>query len=728
MPREYPTQCWSCLGEFDAVLAIWCSCSAHSASKLCPFCFRCFCQADAEYRENFWSGAPDELKEERDILKGATGSAGEALIRSNLLSTDQLVSALRWQQNRKTTLEDALVELGFVSRPNLELVVKKQTPAGGNTLDLSKGLVDASLVTTVTVALCFRKKILPITKEEIGGMEVLTLAMAGPTDVETIDQVQSLTNCRVIPMNASESDILLRLQDLFPKEIAALQAGDGAGTAPEPPAPDAAESGAAATPPPAPRKAPRAERTPARRKASGGPSAAPQISDQDLEDAFAEPAPVAPAAAAPPPSGVVAPSVATSRIPDPREEEPEEPPRANPPRAPAAAPVVAAPFVPEDGSSILQTILSEAISKRTSLVQFEIRNTALSLFFRIDGNLFRAKLPAQASAAGLSRALNSVASLPAGNRPAAGHLTVKSGGRRIDVVVRRVSSGGADSFLLKIIERSDFIRPLPSVGLSSHDLERIRQALALPHGLVVLSSPPHNGLQTTRYSLMAHLAEGPRRTLSIDAPQLVALEGIRQEEVPVPPEAASCRKALAAVPGSEIVFLPEIQNSEMAALAVELASSSLVVASIQARRASQAPAAILWHRVDAAALSSVLKLIVNQRLVRRLCAACRKPAPVTDRVLKMMGLTSDEALDLKVYQAAGCDICGPLSPGYAGRVALWEVLEGTPEIAALVASGGSPGEIEREGRRAGMSPLRADCLAFVGQGITSLEEFQKGNF
>jgi len=722
VPREYPTQCWSCLGEFDAVSAVWCSDNAHSATKLCPFCFRCFCQADAEYLEAFWKGAPDELKEERDILKGATGSSGEALIRSNLLSTDQLVSALRWQQNRKTSLEDALVDLGFVSRQNLDLVVKKQAPAGSTNLDLSKGLVDASLVTTVTVALCYRKKILPIIKEEIGGMEVLTLAMAGPTDVETIDQVQSLTSCRVIPMNASESDILLRLQDLFPKEVAALRAAEAGGAA-EPAALTGTDRAAGDDRPAAAGKPPRAAKVPAKRKASAGPAAAQQISEEDLEEAFSEPAPVTKAP-------TIAPPAASARISDPLEldEEPAPAPKVAPPRAAPPAPAAAVPFVPEDGSSILQTILSEAISKRTSLVQFEIRNTTLSLFFRIDGNLFRAKLPAHASAAGLTRALNTVASLPAGNQPAAGHLTLKSGGRRIDVVVRRVSAAGAESFLLKIIERSDFIRPLPSVGLSSHDLERLRQALALPHGLVVLSSPPHNGLQTTRYSLMAHLAEGQRRTLSIDAPQFVALEGIRQEEVPVPPDAASCRKALASVPGSEIVFLPEIQNAEMAALAVELASSCLVVASIQARRASQAPAAILWHRVDATALSSVLKLIVNQRLVRRLCDACRKPAQVTDRVLKMMGLTSDEALDLKVYQAAGCDTCGPLSPGYTGRVALWEVLEGTPEIAALVASGGSPGEVEREGRRAGMSPLRADCLAFVGQGITSLEEFQKGNF
>jgi type IV pilus assembly protein PilB len=137
---------------------------------------------------------------------------------------------------------------------------------------------------------------------------------------------------------------------------------------------------------------------------------------------------------------------------------------------------------------------------------------------------------------------------------------------------------------------------------------------------------------------------------------------------------------------------------------------------------------MLWHKVDPAKLASRLKLIINQRLVRRLCEACRKPSQVTDRVLKMMGLTPDEALDLKVHQGNGCDTCGALSPGYAGRVPLCEVLEATPEIATLVAAGGSPGEIEREARRAGMSPLRAACLARVGQGVTSLEEFQKGNF
>jgi len=703
VPREYPTQCWSCLGEFDASTAIWCSCSAKSASKLCPFCFRCFCQADVEYRETFWRDAPEELKEERDILKGGAGSSGEALIRSNLLSTDQLVSALRWQKSRGGSLDDALVELGFVSRDNLELVVNRQAPAGTSTMDLSKGLVDASLVSAVSVELCFRKRILPISKEIIGEKEVLTLAMAGPTDVETIDQVQSLTNCRVIPLNASEKDILERLQDLFPKEVAALRADDHAASRPTPDsaarapaAPPAKPVAAAAVTPPTRKPPPAPARAP--RRGGGARSAAAAVRPTELIESD--------------------------------ELVPEEIP--SPPVVPAAgratASTAAAPPDPDDSSSVLQSILAEAISKRTSLVQFEMRGSVLSLFFRIDGNQFRAKLPSSASAEGLTRAISALASVPAGDQPAAGRLSVKVGDRKIEVVVRRFHSPGGESFLLKIIERSDFLRPLADLGPSARDLERLRQVLALAHGLVVLSAPPHNGLETTRYSLMALLAGEGRRVLSVDAPQLVAIDGLRQQEVPFPHNAASCRAALAAVPGTEVVFLPEIQSPEMATLAIEAAAGCLVVASIQARRAAQTPAAILWHQVEGALLASRIKMIANQRLVRRTCEACRKPVQVTDRVLKMMGLTPDEALDLKVEQGAGCDRCGPLSPGYSGRVALFEILEATPEVSALIAAGGSPGEIEREARRAGMSPLRAACLALVGQGITSLEEFQKGNF
>src|SRR5207245_8543457 len=152
------------------------------------------------------------------------------------------------------------------------------------------------------------------------------------------------------------------------------------------------------------------------------------------------------------------------------------------------------------------------------------------------------------------------------------------------------------------------------------------------------------------------------------------------------PPAADSVRAAAAVQGAEVLFLPAIENGGLAARAGERAASCLVVAAVQARRAAQAPAALLWHGIEAGKLGACLKLVVNQRLVRRICDGCRAPARVADRVLRMMGLTADEALDLKIQQGAGCERCSSLSPGYAGRVALFEVMEGTPEITALVSA------------------------------------------
>ncbi len=647
------------------------------------------------------------MKEERDILKSAPGSVGESLIRSNLLSTDQLVSALKWVQARGGTLEAALQELGFVSKENMTLVSQGQAQ-GGASIDLGRQLIDASLVAAISVELCYRKRILPIAREEIGGTPVLTLAMAGPTDLDTIDQIQSLTSCRIIPMSAPESDILAKLTDLYPKDVRALTQAEAA-------APDVALGPAtlsratlvAAPPGPA--------RTPGRAPRRGGGTArAARTAPSTLAELLPIEETPAPLSQVPsPPAPRAAPSAVWAA-------------------APAAAPEPAAlPAARPSGAEAapaLQKILAEAVARKASQVQVELRDTALTVFFRVDGSLFRVRPPVLSSPAALAEAIAACASLPADAKPATGRITVKAGERKIDVVVRRRPFAGGESLILKIVDPPQFLRTLEELGPSALDRERIRKALGLPNGLILMSAPPHNGLDATRCSLLLHLARQGRRLLSIESPRLLIIEEIRQEEIAAPVDADRLGAILEANPGVEVLVLPEVDGTAMAALALERAAECLVIMSVPARRASQAPAALLWHHVDPAQLAARLRLVLNQRLVRRLCDSCRSPSPVADPILKMMGLTPDEALDLNTHQGSGCDRCGVLSPGYSGRVPLFEVMEGTPEIAALVASGASPGALEREARRAGMSPLRAACLSCVGQGITSLEEFQKGNF
>ena len=658
---------------------------------MCPFCLHCFCQADAGYQESFWLSAPDELKEEREMLKGASGSLGESLIRSNLLSTDQLVSALRWQQNRGGTLEDALVELGFVSRDNLN-VVDRGSAKGGASIDLAHHVIDASLVNDLSVDLCYRKKILPVAREEIGEMPMLTLAMAGGADVDTIDQVQTLTSCRIIPMSAPEEAIVQRLKELFPDEIAAIESGQGP----------------AASPGAAPGKSPAvAQPAPKRRSRGRAAAAAAPLRSEDLEPI--EEAPAAPAPAPPPtPTGGKAKPATAARA-------------TRAATAPASSSASGA-------SALLQKILSEGVNRRASTIQLEIRGDSTTLFFRIDGALLRGRAPAANPPDALTSLIASRASLPDGSGPAAGRMSVNAGDRKIEIAVSRLPFEGGESLLLTIVDAARCVRELDDLGFSTLDSERVTRAMGTAGGLIILSAPPHNDLEVTRHSLMAQVGRGGRRVLAFDSPHLMAVKGVRHQEISFPPDAEKARDLLEGAPGAEIIFMPDIEDGGIASLAVERASSSLVVASVQARRASQVAAAILWHQIDPQALAGVLKMVINQRLVRRVCDGCRAPVQAADRILKMMGLTADEALDLKTFQGPGCDRCGPLGKGYTGRLALVETLEVTPKIAQLIASGASPGEIEREARHAGMSPLRASCLSGIGQGLTTLEEFQKGNF
>lgn len=744
MPRDYPVQCWSCLGEFDAGGAVWCTCSARTPTKLCPFCFHCFCQADIEYQDTFWNNAADDLKEERNMLKVAGDPLGEKLIRSNLLNTDQLVSALKWQQTHAGPLGEALVDLGLVTRENIDLVAQGRGPES-TAIDLGQQIVDASLITLLTVALCHRKRLLPISREEIGGKAILTLAMAGPTDVETIDQIQTLTQCTVIPMSTGADAILRRLQELFPEEVAAIESGADAGTVALTAGPGHDAPGRDA---PSPAAAPRpraagadAARAGARRKtrprsaavaaAAIEPDPAPAVPRPRAAPASPDPLAIDDDAPAPEPEPLAAADLLPSAdelLPPADDLLPPAPEAGEATGSGSIKTSAAQAAAGADATLALQKVLGEAIGKRASAVSFEVRGGGASIFFRIDGMLFRARPPAGVDAAALAGAVAGLASLPAGDAPGCGRITVRAADRKIDFVVRRLQGPGGASLLMKKVDPAHFVRDLDAIGLSGQDLRRLRGVLDLEQGLVVLSGPPHNGVESTRVALMAAMAREGRRVSSVEAQALLPVEGVRIEEIPFPPSPAALRAAATRLQGTEVLFLPEIQDAAQAALAIDQATGCLVVASIQARRASQVPGALLWHRLDPARLAESLRLVICQRLVRKVCAGCRGPVTVADKVLKMMGLTGDEALDLKVSQGAGCDRCNALSPGYVGRFALFEVLEAVPEIAELIGRSAPAGEIEREARRAGMSPLRAACLAGIGAGVTTLEEFQKGNF
>jgi len=117
--EEYIVYCWNCLGEYDALSAVWCSCNPTHPTKVCPFCLQCFCSAPKDYKDKFFQNAPKELIEDFETFSNSRGPLGEALVRAKAITSDQLLTALKYQKTSGKKLGEALVELGFIDDETL---------------------------------------------------------------------------------------------------------------------------------------------------------------------------------------------------------------------------------------------------------------------------------------------------------------------------------------------------------------------------------------------------------------------------------------------------------------------------------------------------------------------------------------------------------------------------------------------------------------------------------
>ncbi len=211
---EFIIQCWNCLGEFDAAQSVWCSCDPKSPTKLCPFCLQCFCASSETYKSDFWQNAPPLLLQELNSLRSSTEKLGDLLIKSNLLTTDQLIQALKEQKERNIKLGEALVNLGFVSKENVEYFLKKQE--GKTKIDPSRLTVNIEQVQNIGLEYCIDKLIVPLDVEIVGDREILSVAAAATPDMMTVDFLQDKTSCQIDPFLLSGLEIKGLLKAAFP--------------------------------------------------------------------------------------------------------------------------------------------------------------------------------------------------------------------------------------------------------------------------------------------------------------------------------------------------------------------------------------------------------------------------------------------------------------------------------------------------------------------------------
>jgi type IV pilus assembly protein PilB len=300
--------------------------------------------------------------------------------------------------------------------------------------------------------------------------------------------------------------------------------------------------------------------------------------------------------------------------------------------------------------------------------------------------------------------------------PQDGRLGIVIEGRRIDIRVAVMPLVAGESAVLRILDAGRTPLSLDDLGMSAQDRHRLDAPLVRTHGGILVTGPTGSGKTTSLYAIIA-LVRSPEKTLTtIEDPVEYRLSGVNQIQVSERSGltfATGLRAIVRADP--DVIMVGEVRDRESAHIAVEAAlTGHLVLSTLHTNDAPSAPMRLVDMGIEPYLVSSAINCVIAQRLARRVCTSCRVPVTVPG---EHVGLGGGEA---EIFESAGCARCR--QTGYRGRLGLFEILNVTDEIRALIVARATSQEIGRVAEEQGMRRLRDDGLAKVRNGETTLAE------
>ncbi len=369
---------------------------------------------------------------------------------------------------------------------------------------------------------------------------------------------------------------------------------------------------------------------------------------------------------------------------------------------------------------LINGVLQEAIRARASDIHIEPYEQRLSVRFRIDGTLSEAlSLPARLAPALTSRVkVMSRLDIAQKRIPQDGRFSLNLGERRIDLRVSTLPSRHGERVVMRILEKDTQRMALEELGMDSDVLDGFASALARPNGIILVTGPTGSGKTTSLYAALSRLNDGSRNILTVEDPVEYALDGIGQTQVNTAVGmsfAAGLRAILRQDP--DVVMVGEIRDPETAEIAVQAAlTGHLVLSTVHTNSAVASVARLRDMGVEPFLLSSTLTALVAQRLVRKLCDACKEPYSPPAVELAELGLSGRGHT---FYRPVGCPACSGV--GYVGRLGIYEIVPMTEQLRTMIHDGATESQMSAVAFAARQT-LLADGAEKVAAGLTSRDE------
>ncbi|WP_223414663.1 MULTISPECIES: type II secretion system ATPase GspE [unclassified Pseudomonas] len=369
---------------------------------------------------------------------------------------------------------------------------------------------------------------------------------------------------------------------------------------------------------------------------------------------------------------------------------------------------------------LINALLSEAVREHASDVHLETFEQYLSVRMRVDGQLREILRPRRELATLLVSRIKVMARLDIAEKrvPQDGRMALRLAGHEVDVRVSTLPSAHGERVVLRLLDKQAGRLELPRLGMPADTLAALRQLLAKPHGILLVTGPTGSGKTTSLYAALSSLNDQTRNILTVEDPIEYHLPGVGQ--MPVNPKvdmtfARGLRAILRQDP--DVVMVGEIRDRETAEIAVQASlTGHLVLSTLHTNSAVGAVTRLVDMGVDAYLLASSLVGILAQRLLRTLCPHCKAAYSADGATCERLGL--DSAAPPQLFRAVGCDQC---QHGYRGRIGIYELISVTPAVSVLIHQGASEQALIEETRKVSRS-LFQDGRQRVLEGATSLDE------
>ena len=365
-------------------------------------------------------------------------------------------------------------------------------------------------------------------------------------------------------------------------------------------------------------------------------------------------------------------------------------------------------------------ILAQAVNDKTSDVHIEPQEDRLRIRYRIDGILHDAmSLPLDVHLPLVSRLkIMAGMNIAERRRPQDGQLSLEIDERPIDVRVATTDTVSGEKVVMRILDKSFALLDLTELGFLAHDMDRFKQIIHAPFGMILLSGPTGSGKTTTLYSALGQLNRYERNIMTIEDPVEYHFSDISQISVN---EQASLTfanglRALMRL-DPDVILVGEIRDSETAGVAIQAAlTGHLVLSSIHANDSVGVIYRLMDLGVEPFLISSALLGVVAQRMVRRVCTHCKKPMVPSPGEREVYEKEIKEKRN-EFFYGQGCSSCA--NTGYRGRTGVHELLTVSEELRRMILSNAPSSDIKRQAIEDGMVTMWHNAMLKVQQGITT---------